>query len=430
MTSTVENRNVPTPIPEPNSPLEPRVLPLLGLGAALIGREEEELVLDVLRRQELSRYYGRGPTCPPMAATLEREFCAKMGVKYGLAVSSGSAALETALGALGIGPGDEVIVTAWSWIACFTSIVRVGALPVLAEIDDSFAIAPGEITRLSNERTKAVIIVHYQGAAADMDPQLEEALTAGISVVEDCAQSPGATYHGRPVGSMGTIGTFSFQYLKTITSGEGGMVITNDPVHYERAVRMHDLGRFSPFHAAIVEAQVPQFSGSQFRMGELAAAVALAQFRKLDGIRAHLRELNARVLSHIADLPHLKFRRIPDPAGDSGFEIYFFLRDAEQVAAFTTRLREWGVCCSKGTGTYCHYTRDYCQQGLTHAPSASPFARLGELPAKGYRAEDFPRTQDIVSRYVALPLGVLFTLEDADYIGRCVRHVHDEVLRP
>jgi len=149
-----------------------RDLPLLGLGAAWIGAEEEELVLDVLRRRELSRYYGRSGVPPPMAATLEQEFRTAMGTRYALAVSSGSAALEVALGALGIGPGDEVIVTAWSWIACFTSIVRVGALPVLAEIDENICIAPGEITRLSNKRTKAVVIVHYQGVAADMDPLL------------------------------------------------------------------------------------------------------------------------------------------------------------------------------------------------------------------------------------------------------------------
>src|SRR3954469_21002535 len=129
--------------------LKIRPRPQLGLGAALIGKEEEELVLQVVRNQEPFRYYGHDAAHPPgMAATLEKEFREKYGFKYALAVTSGTAALEVALAALGVGPGDEVIVPAWSWISCFTAVVRVGALPVLAEIDDNFCLAPGDITRL------------------------------------------------------------------------------------------------------------------------------------------------------------------------------------------------------------------------------------------------------------------------------------------
>src|SRR6476661_7811182 len=121
--------------------LRPR--PRLGLGSAVVGREEEELVLQVLRSGDLFRYYGHDPKHPPMmAATLEREFAAKVQLKFALAVTSGTAALEMALGALGIGPGDEVIIPVWSWLSCFTAVVRVGALPVLAEIDDTFCLAP------------------------------------------------------------------------------------------------------------------------------------------------------------------------------------------------------------------------------------------------------------------------------------------------
>src|SRR3954465_964444 len=147
-----------------------RTVPTPALGWALVGSEEEALVLDVLRRKALFRYYGPDPkSAPPMVATLEREFAAMIGTRFALAVTSGSAALEVALGALGVGPGDEVIVPAWSWVSCFTAVVRVGGKPVLAEIDDTLCLAPGEITRLANERTKCVLLVHYQGVAADMD---------------------------------------------------------------------------------------------------------------------------------------------------------------------------------------------------------------------------------------------------------------------
>ena len=144
----------------------PRPVPAPVLGAALIGAEEEALVLEVLRSRSLFRYYGYDRTTPPpMAATLEREVAATTGVRHALAVTSGSAALEVALGALGVGPGDEVIVPAWSWVSCFTAVVRVGGRPVLAEVDESLTLAPGEIARLRTPRTKAALVVHVLGRA-------------------------------------------------------------------------------------------------------------------------------------------------------------------------------------------------------------------------------------------------------------------------
>ena len=407
--------------------LRPR--PPMGLGAVLIGREEEELVLDVLRRKELFRYYGRNrEQPPPMAATLEREFREMVGARFALAVTSGTAALEVALGALGIGPGDEVIVPVWSWVSCFSAVVRVGARPVLAEIDETFCLAPGEITRLATPRTKAAIVVHYQGVAADMDSLLREADAAGVALLEDCAESPGVSYRGRPIGTLGPIGIFSFQYQKTITSGEGGMVITGDPVLYERAVRMHDLGLWRPYYAQTASAQVPAFCGGQYRMSELSAAVALAQLRKLPGLRAHCRRLQARIVAKIQGLPGTTLRRIPDPEGDLGFEIYLCLPTEETAVAFRQQLDARNVNCSKMTGTYAHYAREYCQTGHAHAPAASPFAQDREWPAPGYRQEDFPRTDALIRRFVALPLGALYTDEDADYIGDVVCHVHNDLL--
>jgi len=207
--------------------LRPRPKP--GLGAAAIGAEEEALVLDVLRRKELFRYYGADfkPT-PPMAAQLEKEFREYIGTDYALAVTSGSGALEVAMAAAGIGPGDEVIVNAWSWIACFTSIVRVGARPVLAEINDTFNLDPREIGRLTTPHTRAVMVIHYQGVAAEMEAIQLEAHKRGLYVIEDCAQSLGTRYRGRHIGTWSDIATYSLQYNKVATSGEGGMVVTRD----------------------------------------------------------------------------------------------------------------------------------------------------------------------------------------------------------
>lgn len=432
MVTVVTTLTKPTVAADVPIPFPMRLRPPLGMGAALIGAEEEALVLQVLRSKDLFRYYGTDPIHQPlMAATLENEFAARVGRKYALGVTSGTAALEVALSALGVGPGDEVILTAWGWISCFSAIVRLGALPVLAEIDDTFCLARGEIARLTNERTKAVLIVHYQGAAADMDPLLDEAKTAGIAALEDCAQSPGASYFGRPVGSMGTIATFSFQYNKSITCGEGGMVMTDDPVLYERAVRTHDLGLVRAYHMDILhdQTQVPAFSGGNFRLTELQAAVALAQLRKLDDMIAHCRSLQQSILAKIADLPGLAPRRVADPSGDQGFELYLCAPTAEIADAFRNRLHALNVNSQKVTGTYCHYARPYCQTGDAHNPNASPFKHFETWPAPGYRAEDFPKTEALIRRFIALPLGVLYTREDAEYIGDAVCYVYAEVER-
>lgn len=406
-----------------------RARPKTGLGMHLIDIEEEKLVLEVLRSKKLFRYTYDLPREQQgkMSAALEREACALMGVKYALAVTSGTGALEVSLAAMGVGPGDEVILPAWSWISCFTSIVRVGALPVLAEIDETLNLAPGEIKRLTNERTKAVLIMHYQGVAADMEPLMKEARDAGLQVLEDCAQSPGAIYHGKRVGSFGDMGIYSFQINKSITSGEGGMVVTSDPDLYERAVRMHDLGLYREAHRVNGEPRLKDFCGGQYRMNEITAAVALAQLRKLDAIRNHCRDLNARILQRIGSLPGLVFRRIPDPEGDSCFEIYFYLQTPELANAFSEKLKEKNVNCTKTTGTYCQYTRGYCIDRLTSSPAASPFRGFREWPAPGYRACDFPRTESLAHRFVCLPLGVLYTADDADYIAESVEETYAEM---
>jgi len=412
----------------PLMPVTLRPRPVPGLGCNAYGKEEEELVLDVLRRKEPFRYYGLNPqTPPPMVATLENEMRQFIGTDYALAVSSGTAALEVAYGAIGLGPGDEVIVTAWSWVSCFTSIVRTGARPVLCEIDDSLNIDIAAFEKLITPRTKAVSVIHYQGVAAEMDKIVLAAHRKGLFVVEDCAQSLGTTYRGRPIGSWGDVAIFSFQYNKTVTCGEGGMVVTRDQRIYERAVRLHDLGNYRPYHAAILPPSEPAFVGGQYRMSELHAAVMLAQLRKLPAIKEHCRALQARVLAKVEGLNGIKSRRVPDPEGDFGLEIYLMFDDATKVAPFHAKLNALNVNCGARTGTYPQYNRDYVKTGLAHHPAVSPFKDFKEWPAPGYRAQDFPKTEDLTKRYIALPIGWLYTAEDADYIGDCLAQVHAEI---
>ena len=402
-----------------------RELPPARLGTALLGEEEAGLALEAIRSQRLFRYAYDLPAQEQgrMTARLESEVQEQAGVRYALGVTSGTAALEVALAALGVGPGDEVIIPAWSWISCFTSVVRVGALPVMAEIDETLCLAPVEIERKVTPRTKAVMVVHYQGVAADMNPILDVAKRAGIAVLEDCAEAPGASYFGKQVGSMGQIGIFSFQHQKCMTSGEGGLVVTSDDSLYERAVRMHDLGNYRPFHTNRKAAAGSPFCGGQYRMSELTGAVALAQFRKIPFLREHCRSLAMPLREAISEFPALRPRRIPDPGGDLGYETYFFAKSEAQRDEFVKRLDDLNVRCVRMTGTYGHYARPYCQNAAAHTPSASPFLGFETWPAPGYRPEDFPVTESLANTMVAVPVGVLHAIEDAQYMADAIKHV-------
>src|SRR5436190_2895400 len=231
---------------------------------------------DVLEGRNPFRF--NNPPAVSKVATFEREFAARMKTPYALAVTSGTAALHVALAALEVGPGDEVIIPAWTWYSCYNAVVQLGALPVFAEIDESFNLDPDDIEHRITPQTKVIMAVHLQGNPADMDRILPIARKHGVKVLEDGSQSVGASYKGRPLGSVADIGIYSLQLNKTITAGEGGAVVTNDPLLFERASRYHDLGGLrGPHEAVIGKPQAGWFIGNQFRMNEFSGGVLLAQ---------------------------------------------------------------------------------------------------------------------------------------------------------
>jgi len=215
-------------------------------GTQFYDEKELQQLTEIHSSRQPFRWYGPGNHAPQKVATFEKEWASRMQSRFALAVTSGTSALQTALAALQIGPGDEVILPAWTWHSCFNSIVLAGALPVFAEIDESFNIDPAEIESKITEQTKVIMAVHLQGNPCDMDRIISIAGKHQLKVLEDCAQSVGASYKGRPLGSIGHIGIYSLQLNKTITAGEGGSVVTNDPMLFERAARFHDLGALRP----------------------------------------------------------------------------------------------------------------------------------------------------------------------------------------
>jgi dTDP-4-amino-4,6-dideoxygalactose transaminase len=259
-----------------------------GPGMDLIGEEEKREVLEVLEAGYLFRYGSTDdPTFKGKVHKLEQAVAQLAGVHYGVAVNSGTTALLVALAGLGDGPGDEVIIPGCAFIASsMSSIIYARAVPILAEVDRTLNLDPADVRRKITERTRAIMVVHMLGNPARLDELKSIATERKLLLLEDCAQAFGARYKGRMVGSIGHAGTYSFNIFKTITAGDGGMVVTDDETAYRRFFNFHDQGH-SPMRLGVEVGRRP-FVGLDFRMTELTAAVLLAQLRKLDTIKTHL----------------------------------------------------------------------------------------------------------------------------------------------
>lgn len=310
-------------------------------GGMIIAEEEEAAVLEVLRSKRLFRFYGPNGGESKVDA-LEKVFAASVGVKRALAVTSGTAALICGLQAVGVGAGDEVIVPAYTWIASATAVLAVGGIPIVAEVDESLTLDPADVAAKITPYTKAILPVHMRGAPSRMDELMALAHQHNLRVVEDCAQGNGASYKGRRLGSIGDVGCFSLQFSKIITTGEGGIVTTNDEAIWQRAFMFHDVSAWNRLD--LPEEEI--LWGANFRMSELPAAVGLVQMQRLgglvDGIQARQRMLLAGIAETAAQRG-VTFRDVPDPAGDSGIHVFIFLETPEKAAAVTEALRAENV---------------------------------------------------------------------------------------
>ena len=291
-------------------------------GGFRIGAEEEEAVLQVLRSKRLFRYYGavEGPSA---VEGFETRFANRIGSGHALAVASGTTALTAALTAAAVGPGDQVIVPSYTWVSTAAAVLAVGAVPVLAEVDDSLTIDVADAESLINARTRAIIPVHMRGAAADMTAVLKLAQQHDLVVIEDAAQAMGGRFGDRRLGSIGHIGCFSLQYNKIITCGEGGVVVTDDPDLHARALMYHDVAASIRMEAA----GTPGFYGITCRMSELQGAVAGVQLNRLDAIIAACRANRSRIIDTIraeAGRKDVRIRASNDEAGDTATPVIRF----------------------------------------------------------------------------------------------------------
>jgi dTDP-4-amino-4,6-dideoxygalactose transaminase len=340
-----------------------------------------------LGRGQLARYGGSGTS---VTSRFESELCQCTGAGYALAVNSGTNALVCALVGLGVGPGDEVLVPAYTFVATAAAPLAVGAVPVLVDIDESLTLDPIDMKRKITARTKAVIPVHMLNLVCDLDAITALADESSIAVVEDACQAVGVSYHGRKVGTIGHAGAFSFNQYKNITSGEGGALITNDQRVHTRAAMFHDTGNYMRSERS--KSDEPLFVGLNLRMPEICSAILRPQLRRLDRQMQRRRERRQLMLALLRDKPALRIS--PHHAPDEAVGLTVMCSSAEVAETFgATR----GVTRLFDTGRHVYTNWEPVWARRTHHPRIAPY-EWAYGPADSEHEVACPNTVEILKR--------------------------------
>ena len=287
-----------------------------------VGNEEVKEVAKIILSKQYFRMADKKGGCFQECDKFEKEWSKYIGVKHSLLMSGGgTAGLICALAGLEIGPGDEVIVPAYTFMASASAVLCVGAIPVLAEVDDTLMLDPVDVEKKITKKTKAIMPVHLCGIPCDMGKLMTIAKKHKLLVVEDACQASGVTYNGVKVGKIGHAGAYSFNYFKTITCGEGGAVVTDSKKVFERALVYHDSGaNFRPFAKKL---SIPVFLGMQFRASEIMGAMLRVQLKRLPGILKDLRKNRNILVEEITGSRNLSFIRSSDEKGENGANVHF-----------------------------------------------------------------------------------------------------------
>ena len=323
-------------------PVRRKPLPLEFPGVHHMDGKEVQAAVRLLRARSPFRYYGI--KLQKEVEKLEAELARFLGVKHAIAVSSGTGALHTALSALGVGPGQEVIVPAYLWVSVVAAVVNHGAIPVLADIDDTFCLDPADVEKKITPKTAGIIIVHMSGAPGNVEAVQKIARAHQVWLLEDCAQCNGGSVRGRKVGSFGDLGIFSFQMNKNMTAGEGGCVATNDLRLYRRAFACHDLGYARDENGRLIFTDPDlRLWGKGYRLDELRAAVLRVQLKKLPRIVKNMRRSKYRIRRALGKFPRVQLRKILDPRGDTGCFLITTYPDADTAKRINRALRAEGI---------------------------------------------------------------------------------------
>lgn len=379
-------------------------------GFEIFGDQERKEVSDVLATGVLFRYgFDQARNGHWKAKSFETELARRIGVAHSHLCSSGTAALNIALACCGIGVGDEVVVPPFTFIATIEAVLSAGAIPVFGEIDQTLCLDPTKLDDVITTRTKAILPVHMCGAMARIDEIAEVCRQKKLVLIEDACQSIGATFNGKAAGSFGHMGCFSFDPVKTITCGEGGAVVTNDPERYRLADGFADHGHDHIGNDRGLE-QHP-FLGLNFRISELNAAVGLAQLRKLDTILAIQRKNKAAIKAAMAACPNVTLRTLPDADGDSATFLSFLLPTENIARKTAANLAKAGVDgCFYWYDNKWHYLRNWGHLHNLKALARLPVQLVEFQP--DYGNIKLPQSDHIMGRTISMQIKLGWSEED------------------
>ncbi len=388
-------------------------------GYEWMGEAEKEQINEVLDTGILFRYeFNNERKGVYKVKEFEDKFAQYTGAAYAHAVTSGTTALMTSLAALGISAGDEVITQGFTFVATFEAIIESGAVPVPAEIDETLNLDPADFEKKITEKTKAVIPVHMLGSPARIQEIIEIARRHNIRVIEDTAQAIGAAVGGKKVGTWGDAGTFSFDFYKTVTTGEGGMVVTNDRDLYVKISEYSDHGHdHNPNVGRALEGR--SFLGVNFRMNELQGALGIAQLSKLDDMIERQQENQNLIRETLESIDGITMRALPEKGKDTYTHICFSLPDADKARAFQRYLAGKGLSAIYFRDNFWHFLPNWEHLIGRKTAWGGDFPFAG--PAYGgdfrYSQDMLPASTAIVEKLVVIPVSLQM---DEDLIRRIV----------
>lgn len=385
-------------------------------GFEFFGDEERKELNDVLETGILMRYGFDGPRKGHWKAKeLEAEITKTFGCSYAQLTSSGTSALTTAMAALGIGYGDEVIMPSFTFVASFEAVLSVGAVPVLVDVDESLTLNPDAVRKAITSKTKCVMPVHMCGSMADLDALKAICKEHNLILLEDACQSIGGTYKGKALGTIGDAGTFSFDFVKTITCGEGGVVMTNNKDVYTKCDGYTDHGHD---HLGVDRgADLHPFIGYNYRISELHAAVGLAQIRKLSKFLEIQKKNHTQLKNMLQQIPEISFRVVPDEDGDSRTFLSWFLPTEELTRAAVAEMKAQGILAGNfyWFDNNWHYIRKW--DHLKNPETLNKLNPLQEAALKQLQTTDFSASDAIMSRCISTAIGLTWTEEQTKEKG-------------
>ena len=376
-------------------------------GFELFGELERKEVNDVLDNGVLMRYgFDAKRKGHWKAKELEKELENQLKVKHAQLVSSGTAAVSIALASAGIGAGDEVIMPTFTFVASFEAIMMLGAIPILVDIDNTLTLDIEATKNAITPKTKAIMPIHMCGSMANLDALKEICNTKNLVLIEDSSQATGATYKGKPLGSIGDLGCLSLDFVKIITAGEGGAVLTNNEKFYRNADHFSDHG-----HDHVGNdrgAETHPFLGYNFRISELHAAVGLAQLRRLDEFVAIQKKNYTIIREALSQIPEVTFRTVPQGGEESYSFLNFFLPDLNTARKVSSAFKENGIdACFHYYDNNWHYIRKW--EHLKDLKTLYPLSNKVKEGLKYLQTKTFEQSDHYIGRNISCLIKLSWT---------------------